>query len=97
MNHGDNKERLFEIIEQVWIENKHLLDDRIIFLAQSNQCARISQCSCDPVEELFSNHEEADTKLVYLLQHAIEMELEHLDSVFVVRLVTTFFSCLAFL
>ena len=82
---GDNKERLFEIIEQVWSENKHLLGDRAIFFERSNQCTKINQSECSVVEELASNHEEADTKVVYLLQHAIEMEPEPMNSVFVVR------------
>ena len=43
LNNGDNKERLFEIIEQVWIENKHLLDGRVIYFARSNQCIQISR------------------------------------------------------
>ena len=85
LNNGDNKERLFEIIEQVWSENKHLLGDRVIFFARSNQCTKINQSECSVVEEFASNHEEADTKVVYLVQHAIEMEPEPMNSVFVVR------------
>ena len=85
LNNGDNKERLFEIIEDVWMESIELLEDRVIYFARSNQCLKISRSESSVVEELASNHEEADTKVVYLLQHAIEMEPDLVNSVFVVR------------
>ena len=85
LNNGDNKERLFEVIEEVWSENKYILGDRVVFFARADKCTKIDETGCTNVEELRSNHEEADTKVVYLLKHAIETE-EHPDEAsFVVR------------
>ena len=69
LNNGDNKERLFEIIEQVWSENTHALENCIIFFARSNHCINMSQsqCRCNGCKP------------------GIEMKPEPLNSVFVGR------------
>ena len=69
---GDNKERLFEIIEQVWLEKKHVLENRVIVFAQINDCIKMNQLKCSLLEELPSNYKEKDKKVLYLLQNALK-------------------------
>ena len=73
LNNGQNKERLFELIENYWIENKENLWNREVFFARGADCKRIIR-NQDVIEvaELKTDHEEADTKIAYLIQHAID-------------------------
>ena len=69
---GDNKERLFELIEETWIRKKEMLERRVIYFARGEVCQKIT---CDYVREvrtMKTNHEEADTKIAYLTQHALD-------------------------
>ena len=70
MNNGVNKERLFELIEEVWIENAYDLGDKVIFFARKNVCVKMSREGTERVLDLQTNHEEADTKVCCLLHHA---------------------------
>ena len=65
---------MFEIIEEVWSTNSYVLGERVVFFARKDACTRIEASGSTAVEELSSNHEEADTKIVYLLKHAIDNE-----------------------
>ena len=71
LNNGDNKERLFEIMEEVWIQNKHLFGERIVYFARSSKCTMITQNGSTNISDLETDHEEADTKIAYLIQHAV--------------------------
>ena len=71
LNNGDNKERLFEIIEEVWIQNKHLFGERIVYFARGSKCTMITQNGSTNISDLETDHEEADTKIAYLIQHAV--------------------------
>ena len=70
LSNGANKERLFQLIEEVWAENAPKLGERVIYFARKNQCQKLSRDGAVSVEELQDNHEEADTKICYLLHHA---------------------------
>ena len=70
---GDNKERLFELIELVWDSQRRKLGNRIVYFARGDSCMRITKDCSALVPELKTNHEEADTKIAYLIQHAIEI------------------------
>ena len=70
MNNGVNKETLFEVIREFWIENAEDLGDKVIFFARKNVCATMSRGSTERVLDLQTNHEEADTKVCCLLHHA---------------------------
>ena len=74
LNNENNKEHLFELIEEVWVDNKDLLGTRTVNFARSDRCTNISHRSVDivVVEELQTNHEEADTKICYLLHFAMQ-------------------------
>ena len=68
---GKNKERLFELIEEVWVDNSFRLGDRVVYFARKDTCLKIGREEVAPVHELQTNHEEADTKISYLLHHAL--------------------------
>ena len=62
---------MFELIEEVWVENKENMDEeRTIFFARKSKCIKITQHDVTEVQELWTDHEEADTKVVYLSEHA---------------------------
>ncbi len=73
MSNGKNKERLFELIEHVWVEGASSLNNRTIYFARNNSCIKISSQGIVPERDLSTNHEEADTKICYLLHHALQM------------------------
>ena len=82
LNNGKNKERLFELFEETYIQWKEELHDRQIYFARDNLCKVITATS---VESLyFMNHEEADTKRISLVRHASE-NTDHDDARFLVR------------
>ena len=70
MNNGVNKERLFELIEEVWMENADHLGDKVIFFARKNVCVKMSREGTERVLNLQANHEEPDTKVCCFLHHA---------------------------
>ena len=59
LNNGTNKERLLELTEHVWKGEAAALGNRVVYLVET-------------IEELRTNHEEADTKICYLLHHAVQ-------------------------
>ena len=72
LSNGENKERLFELIENTWIERSEKLSGRVVYFARRDACKRITDEDVREVEELRTDHEEADTKIAYLIQHAID-------------------------
>ena len=72
------------MIELTWINNKEKLDDRIVYFPRGESCIKITKYDVNVVDELQSNHEEADTKVAYLLKHAVE-NINDENSVCVVR------------
>ena len=58
-------------MEEVWIEHKELIGNRTVFFARGKQCTKITFDSFEMIMELETNHEEADTKIAYLTQHAL--------------------------
>ena len=72
LHNVDNKQRLFELLEETWINHRHLLKERAIFLARKDVCTKITKEGSCTIEALRTNHEEADTKISFLLKHAID-------------------------
>ena len=70
MNNGVNRERLFEVIKEVWIENAEYLGDKVIFFARKNVCVKMSRGGTERLRDLQTDHEEADTKECCLLHYA---------------------------
>ena len=71
LNNGENKERMFELIEQVWAESSGENGGRVVYVARGSSCVRIENGILEKVPELETDHEEADTKIAYLVQHAL--------------------------
>ena len=69
--HVGYKERLFELLEEIWIMNRHMLVDRVVYIARGSICTRITNVDYGEVEDLKTDHEEADTKIAYLIHHVI--------------------------
>ena len=61
---GDNKERLFQLIEDTWIKNKEMISDRFVYFARGDLCMAITSEGAEEIPQLKTNHEEADTKIV---------------------------------
>ena len=61
---------MFELIEEVWMENCGPLGECVAYFARRGKCKKISNSGSVDVEELETDHEEADTKISYLIQHA---------------------------
>ena len=71
LNNGENKERMFELIEEVWIQSRNQNDRRTICFARGSSCIKIANGVLEPVPELNTDHEAADTKIAYLVQHTL--------------------------
>ena len=69
---GKNKERLFELIQDTWIRKKEMLECRVVYFARGELCHKITSTYVREVRSMRTNHEEADTKVAYLTQHALD-------------------------
>ena len=70
LGNGKNKEMLFNLIECSIKEDRHRLKERVVFFSNREYYSKIrSEGSC-LVPEKASDHEEADTKLVALVNSA---------------------------
>ena len=83
LNNNKNKERLFELIEETYIQHKEKLNSRRIFFVRTDTCKMITTARVEI--SYYLNHEEADTKLINLVKHAMVNEENQRESVFVVR------------
>lgn len=72
LSNGQNKERLFELVEEVWVSYSSLLGNRVIYFSRKDSCIKITSLGMSIVEDLRCNHEEADTKVCFLLHHALQ-------------------------
>ena len=68
LKNRDNKTMLLDLIEQALIEDKSKLKDGIIFYSNRDYCRMISVVGNHIIDDLASDHEEADTKLVALVK-----------------------------
>ena len=71
LSNGSNKERLFSMIEDTWIKNRAMLNEREVYFAKDCSCVKITRDGCFTIDELRTDHEEADTKVAYLISHAL--------------------------
>ena len=80
LSNGENKERMFQLFEIVWAT----LDSppKGMFVARKNNCVKIMPGGVENVSCLKTDHEEADSKIAYLLKHA-QSELN--STVFIIR------------
>ena len=52
LHYGDNKERLFELLEETWINHRHLLKECAIFFARKDVCTKITKEGACIIEAL---------------------------------------------
>ena len=83
LNNGENKERVFELIESIIIEKASMLSDKEMFFARKDKCIKISR---DGVQDEFTlRHEEADTKVTFLAVYAGSINRKRDDDLITVR------------
>ena len=75
MSSGTNKEELMKFIFNIWRKaDPQLLKGVEVFLAHEEKCHRLVEANgrmmCSQVEELHSDHEEADTRMIAHAVHA---------------------------
>jgi len=87
MSEGTNKTNLMEFFVHDWSTNQNYINelgDRMLFITHGELCTNISVqeglISATLVPELYSNHEEADTRMLLHAQHA---SLAGYDKVFI--------------
>ena len=75
LKNGENKTRLIELIKNELVNNRMLiltsLDCECIFFSMHNICYKISKECITEIQELSSNQEEVDTKLLLHAKHAL--------------------------
>ena len=58
--------------KKTWITHRHLLKERAIFFGRKYVRTKIAKEGSCNIEALRTNLEEADTKIAFLLKHAID-------------------------
>ena len=67
LKNGENKESLFNLIKQAIKEGREDLGERVIYFSNKSECKKITVNETSLSNELASDHEEADTKLIALV------------------------------
>jgi hypothetical protein len=75
MASGENKEEIMKFIFNTWRKaDPQALKGVEVFLAHEDKCHKLNELtgdmSCNAIEELFSDHEEADTRMIAHARHA---------------------------
>ena len=71
MKNGESKTTLLNLIEQVYMEHNTKLQDRVIYFPNETQMRPIAEKSVQMILKIvmfFSDHVEADTKLIALVK-----------------------------
>ena len=76
LRNGARKETFFNLIEQALDEDKYNLANRVLYFSNKYHCLTMSRI----ILEKASDHEEADTKLMALVESS---DVEHAQSVMV--------------
>ena len=82
LNNNNNKERLLEIIEETVLSHNNKSIDRKIYFARGSTRILLSRGYGD-VAFIVNHEEEADTKLICLVKHAIEHEENSEDDILI--------------
>ena len=70
LQYGRNKELLFNLIERPIVEDRNKLNKRVVFFSKKEHFFKISSDHVLQVPEKSSDHKEADTKLIALVESA---------------------------
>ena len=78
LKNGDNKTRLIELILDVLVQRRNevleILKTDELYYSMDNKCYLITNQGVETVEDLSSNQEEADTKVVFHASHAVNAQ-----------------------
>ena len=83
LNNNNNKERVFEIIEETVLSHKNTNIDRKIYFARGSTCKLLLRGYGNV--KFTINHKEADKKLICLVKCAIELEKDSEDATFIIQ------------
>ena len=67
LTNGQNKEMLFNLVEQSIIDSKEQLKNKVVFFSNKSHCSRITREAVNLYNGFASDHEEVDMKLVALV------------------------------
>ena len=70
LSSNQNKNKLTEFLVSEWKSLGHILENKILFVTCSEQVYKISKNEIILVQDLQSNHQEADTRLLLHTHHA---------------------------
>ena len=78
MSSGENKEAIQEFLFQSWLTSSpDMLKGVHVYVTHHDKCHRLvpsgEAVACEEILELFSDHEEADTRLILHASHAAQM------------------------
>ena len=62
---------MFELIEETWVKRKDEFGERVIYFAIGQEVVKIASAQSLTLGELAIDHEEEDSKIAFLVQHAI--------------------------
>ena len=68
MKNEENKSTHLNLIEQGYVEDNTKLQNRVIYFSNKIHCQKINADGAQYCDVFFSDHEEADTKLVALVK-----------------------------
>ena len=67
LRNGQNKEMMFNLLEEAITEEKTKLKNRTVYYSNKSWCTKITSTNVSRINAFLSDHEEADTKLVALV------------------------------
>ncbi len=70
LSNDENKERMVELIEKVWLESSSELSGRSLYVARASLWIKIENGIATNVPELENDQEEADSKIAFMIKHA---------------------------
>ena len=76
MRNRKNKTRLLEFMQQVIVEDKEKLINRVIYFSGGSHCFKITSFESSLVSSPQSNYEEADTKLVAFVKSYLDITID---------------------
>ena len=70
LSSGENKNKLIYFIVEQWKNCHDLIGEKVLYATSGNKCYKITAAGCCEVDELQSDHQEADTRLLLHSKHA---------------------------
>ena len=78
LSNGENKTRIIQLIFESIVKHKanilNLLRTTVLILPQKNKYQKVTLLTCEAIQELLNNQEEADTKFVTHAVYALQQQ-----------------------